>query len=308
MGDELAECVVSYLVYGKQHFGVEPDYYSFNEPDYGVYLRETADEHRDLIKLLGERFQAAGLKTKLLLADVASVTTPASYAQPTVDDAAAYSRVGALSVHSWAGDDYTDWITGMRNWSQFASNFGLPFLVTEVGADASAWHFPWLLNEFAYAMDDLRNYLMVLRHGQPRSGLLWELTNDYGTVYSSGGQILPTKRFWMVKHLADFSPPGGSYLDLETECADLLGVGFAKRARNHSTITLHIGNFGPAREATIVGLSSRLEQLAVLRTSESESLQGVGMVRVERGAALLQLGPQSLTTLVGRAREPGRRW
>ena len=301
MWNELAECITSYLVYGKEHYGVEPDFYSFNEPDIGVYLRQTPEEHRDLIKLLGDRFVAAGLKTKLLLGDVGSPNAATSFAQPAALDPEALSRVTAVSVHSWAGDDYTGWITGMRDWSQLAADLDRPFLVTEVGADASAWNFSWMFRQFGYAMDDLRNYLNVLRHGRPRSALQWEFTDDYGLAYSTGGQIVPTKRFWMVKHLSDATPAGSVYLETRTECPDLIPVGFAKQGANNLTTTLHIGNFGPGRALKVTGLPDGINRLFVLRTSESESLQEIGVVTVHGGEALLELAPQSLTTLVGRS-------
>jgi hypothetical protein len=150
-------------------------------------------------------------------------------------------------------------------------------------------------------MDDLRNYLMILRHGRPRSALQWELTSDYGLVYRMGTRIVPTKRFWMVKQLADLTPAGASYLDARTECADLLVVGFSKQRADHQNIALHLGNLGAARSLTITGLPSRISRLNLLRTSENLDLQFLTVVPVEAGTAILELSEQSLTTLVGRA-------
>ncbi len=298
--DELAECATSYLLYGKEHYGVEPDFYSFNEPDIGVYLKQTPEEHRDLIKLFGERFAAAGLRTKLLLGDVASPNADTTFAQPATLDDEALSRVTAVSVHSWAGDDYADWIAGMQDWSRLAADIDRPFLVTEVGADASAWNFAWMFRQFGYAMDDLRNYLNVLRHGRPRSALQWELTSDYGLAYSAGGQVVPTKRFWMVKQLSNVTPAASSYLETRTDCTDLIPVGFARHTANALTTTLHIGNFGPGRQLTVTGLPTALNRLFVFRTSETENLEQIGVVLVRGGSAVVDLAPQSLTTLVGR--------
>ncbi|MGC4106203.1 MAG: hypothetical protein QM753_07585 [Thermomicrobiales bacterium] len=101
--EELAECIGSYLVYAKQKYGVEPDMFSFNEPDWGVMLELTPEEQRDVIKLLGKQFVKLGLKTKLLLADVTNPRGTAKYAEPTVADPEAMQYVAAIAFHSWGG-------------------------------------------------------------------------------------------------------------------------------------------------------------------------------------------------------------
>ena len=84
MWPEVVESICSYLVYAKDHYGVEPDYFSFNEPSIGVYVLFSPEQHRDAIKLLGAAFAARGLKTKMILAEAASPTVATSYAQPTL--------------------------------------------------------------------------------------------------------------------------------------------------------------------------------------------------------------------------------
>ena len=68
MWPEMFEAVGSYLLYAKEHYGVEPDLFSFNEANIGVDLLLTPEEHHQMIKRLGAHLKKLGLKTKMVLA------------------------------------------------------------------------------------------------------------------------------------------------------------------------------------------------------------------------------------------------
>jgi len=54
--DEIYRSIGDYLVYLKQNYGVEPALFSFNESDLGINVRQTGEEHAELIKGLGAYF------------------------------------------------------------------------------------------------------------------------------------------------------------------------------------------------------------------------------------------------------------
>ncbi len=56
----MLEAVGSYLVYAKEHYGVEPDLFSFNEANIGVDLLLSAEEHREMNSRLGRPFEGTG--------------------------------------------------------------------------------------------------------------------------------------------------------------------------------------------------------------------------------------------------------
>ncbi|RYE53741.1 MAG: hypothetical protein EOP48_13750, partial [Sphingobacteriales bacterium] len=66
---EIYKSITDYILYLKAHYGVEVSMFSFNESDLGINIRQTGEEHAQLIKGLGAYFASKGLKTKLLLGD-----------------------------------------------------------------------------------------------------------------------------------------------------------------------------------------------------------------------------------------------
>jgi hypothetical protein len=296
---ELCESILSYLLFARDQYGVEFDLFSFNEPDYGVDVKFSPEEHRDIIKLLGAKFSQSGLETRLLLADITNPALDPAYALPVIEDPEAFSQVSAVAVHSWSWDDYETWGAGMEAWAVLARSVGLPFLVTEVGADASAWHYSWLFQSFGYALDDLRNYLSVLYFGRPLAALQWELTCDYPLISRQGGQMVPNKRFFMVRHLSDIVPSGSSYLGVQSDHPEVVPVGFRWGSEQRARYVVHIGNLGARRSVTVSGLPSDLVSLGAVITSETDSFQAWPVIPVRDGQVTLQLPAQSLVTLHG---------
>src|SRR5690606_33221291 len=100
--DQIYASLTSYVKYLKEEYGVETVMFSFNESDLGIDVRQTAEEHNDLIRELGQQFREAGLATEFLLGDTADAngwdfTTPAS------KDPEAIPYIGGVSFHSWRG-------------------------------------------------------------------------------------------------------------------------------------------------------------------------------------------------------------
>ncbi len=299
---ELFENITSFLLFAKAEYRAEADLFSFNEPDYGVDVRFAPEAHRDFIKALGQHFAAAGLRTKLLLGDVTNPNVSVSYAYPVAEDPVALEQVGAVSVHSWAWSDYDAWEQGMRAWSDLAAELKKPFLVTEVGADAGAWHFPWVFETYQYALGDLRNYLALLRSGQPLAALQWEYTCDYGLVDVGASATVLTPRFHIIKHFSELTPAGAEHLRVSADREEVLCAGFRTAGGRRSSYVIHIANLGPGRHVTLSGLPRPMTLLQAVRTSETETMAVLSPVQVTGGVCELDLAPQSLVTLSGDVR------
>ena len=290
---EVAESIGAYLLYGKEAYGVEPDLFSFNEPAYGVRVKLTPEEHRDVNRLLGAHFESLGLKTRMLLADLANPRQALAYVQPTVDDPEAWRHVGALAYHSWGGaspERYTEW-------ADLAERLGLPLLITELGVDANWREVP--LQTFHYALREVRLCQELLLHARMQGTMQWEFTSDYSTVAlgrdAEGKTVVtPLKRFWFLKHFTDLTPTPGVVLATASDHANVLIT--AVRSREGETYAAHVANFGAGRQATIAGIPPG-RYLAV-RTSETESYEEIAPIEVAAGDLTLALAPNSLLTLV----------
>lgn len=249
--DALAECAGSYLVYAKQKYGVEPDLFSFNEPDWGVMLKLTPQEQRDAIKLLGATFAKLGLKTRLLLGDVTNARNTADYVDPTLADADAMKYVKALAFHSWGGASDAQY----AQWHDRAIKAQRPLLVTEAGLDAEAWRYAGVMDEYWYAAGEAKQYQQLLMHAKPQAILLWEYTQDYSIVAIDRSKtpavLTPSKRFQFLEQLATTTPRNAHSLEVTSSREDLLATAFRG---NDGKLTMHLMNDGAARDVEITGL------------------------------------------------------
>ncbi|MBS1504212.1 MAG: hypothetical protein JST32_19240, partial [Bacteroidetes bacterium] len=187
--------IANYIIYLKQYYGVEPVYFSFNESDLGINVRQTGEEHDELIKGLGAYFASVGLKTKLLLGDNSDANTY-QFIYPAMNDPAAKPYIGAISFHSWRG-----WETStLQKWADAAKQTGLPLIVGEGSIDAAAWGYPDYFLDPSYAIEEINLYTRLLAICQPLSILQWQLTSDYsplkgGGIFGNDGPLEPTQRF-----------------------------------------------------------------------------------------------------------------
>ncbi len=287
---EVLECIGSYLLYAKKQYGVEPDLFSFNEPDGGVRVKFSAEEHRDAIKRLGAHFEKLGLKTRMLVGDVCHPRGTHTYALPTANDPEAMRYAGALSVHSWGGATPAEYAA----WSDLADKLKLPLLVAELGVDAGAWR-GRAYDSFPYALREVRMYQEIVLYARPRGTMQWEFTGDYGTVrVEKDGKLVPTVRFWFVKHFCNLTPPKSEVLATASDTPKVLLTAFRGEGPAY---TLHVANFAAGRPATIAGLPAEVKSLRAVQTTATEFFKELPAVAVEDGRAKVQLAQQSLLTL-----------
>ena len=295
---ELLECLGSYLVYAKKQYGVEPDLFSFNEADIGVRVLLSPTEHREAIKRIGAHFASLGLRTKMLLGDVCNARGRQKYVQPAASDPEAMKYVGAISFHSWGGASPKQYAA----WGDLARKLKLPLLVGELGVDAGAWRTK-SYRTFPYALRELRMYQEILLYARPQGTMQWEFTSDYRIVEErrdpAGGEakLVPTARFWFVKHFCNLTPPKASALATTCDNANVLFTAFSGPGDGGKVYTLHLANFGAARSVTVTGLPPGVTSLRAVRSGRDEHFKELAPARADRGAVKTALAADSLTTL-----------
>jgi O-glycosyl hydrolase len=287
---ELLECIATYLQYAKEKYGAEPDFFSFNEPNIGCRVAFNAQEHCDAIKRIGAHLAQAGLKTKMLLGDVASPRDTHKYVVPASLDPDAMKYVGALSFHSWGGASPEQY----NAWADLAAKLRLPLIVAEAGSDAGAWQ-GGKYQSFQYGMQDVAHYQELLLHARPQAILLWEFTGDYSLLAANKldkNKLRLTERFCFQKHWCDLTPAGSEALASSSDQESVMFTAF----RLGNDFTLHIANTKWARKATLQGLPPALKTLNVVRTARGEFFKKLEPVTVADGKLALDLSGQSLTT------------
>jgi hypothetical protein len=297
--DRIYASLTSYLLYLRQHYGVEAAMFSFNESDLGIDVRQTPEEHDALIKGLGAYMKSKGLATKMLLGDV-SDATPTWFIGATMQDPAAWPYIGAVSYHSWRG-----WSDSLLTfWLDAAKKIDKPLIVGEGSTDAGAYRYPLIFQEPDMALYEIELYVRMLALSQPQSILQWQLTSDYsllagGGVFGDTTPLRPTQRFWNLKQLAS-TPEKVRHLPIRcggaVSCAALGNASTGRYA-------VHLVNTGAWRPAELTGLPRGVTWLRVWTTDATRTMQEGPRMPVRNGRARFRLDAAAYVTLVAGASE-----
>src|SRR5665648_398034 len=98
--DEVLDMLVAFFLKAKNDYGVEADYFSFNESDGGWQVQFSPQATIAFIKKAMVRFGAAGIKTKFLLADTAQTKGTVEFATMIMSDSTIWKALGPLCFHS----------------------------------------------------------------------------------------------------------------------------------------------------------------------------------------------------------------
>ena len=294
--DQIYASITAYILYLKENYGVEINMFSFNESDLGINIRQTAEEHVQLIKGLGAYFASKGLNTKMLLGDTADANgwpfTLAALADPGT-----YPYISAVSFHSWRG--YTD--ENLHRWNDVANRLDIPLLVGEGSIDAGAWRYPEIFEEPTYALDEIDLYTRILAICEPLSILQWQLTADYSAM--SGGGVFgneedplhPTQRFWNLKQLGAV-PEGLFAMPITSDKADVTCA--AQGDNDKGQYAIHLVNNGATREVVLTGLPDKVKRFHTYVTDSERGMEEGKRVNVSNRQAQFTLDGASYTTLI----------
>jgi O-glycosyl hydrolase len=285
--DAFLDLMGSYLLYAKKEYGVEPDLFSFNESNIGVYVGQTPETHTEALKRIGAHFRKLGLKTKMLLGDATGPRDTHRFVLDAAADPEALQYVGAVGFHSWGGGTPEQYAA----WGEVAEWLKLPLLVTELGVDAAAYN-GRAYDSYHYGLREAKMTLELVRYARPQGTQYWQFTNDYGLA-RGGETVEPSARFWLMKHFTDLTPQHSEAVEASSDQASVLVAAF----RKDQAYTVHILNLGGERAVTLAGLPAGDWKMV----ESTEAAQWVDRPMGDR----LQLPARSLVTLV--ATQPGTR-
>ncbi len=289
--DDICKSIGSYLVYLRDHYGAEPELFSFNESNIGINVRQTPEDHDEAIKKLGAYFKSIGLKTKMLLGDTGDAP-PVSFIGAALADPEAKPYIGAVSFHSWRGATDEQY----QKWADAATKLGVPLIDAEGGNDAQASSYSNIFREQWYSLDEAAEYVRIMRICQPEAILEWQLTENYSVLYTDEkGELHPTQRFYNLKQL-NLTPAGSAWIACKSNNNLVLPAAFADKAKN--VFTVHLVNNGPSRPVTVSGLPASVTQLNVYVTDHEQGMAKRESVGVSNGSAQFKLAGQALTTLI----------
>ena len=291
---QIYKSIADYIVYMKDAYGADVKLFSFNESDLGINIRQTAEEHDDLIKGLGAYFESRGLKTKMLLGDNSDANSY-HFIDAAMNDTASHRYIGAISFHSWRG-----WAKPtLQKWADAATRLQKPLIVAEGSIDAQAWGYPQIFLEPMYALNETNLYIRLLSICQPEAILQWQLTSDYsllagGGIFGDTTQLRPTQRFWNLKQLSA-TPKDLKSMELDGTPAGISAAALGNNQNNNYAI--HFVNNGATRPAVIKGIPSTVKFFRLYITDQSHNMQEEKRILVVNGTAKFTLSKTSFISL-----------
>jgi len=292
--NEIYKSIADYIFYLKEKYGVEISLFSFNESDLGINVRQTGEQHDQLIKGLGAYFVSRGLKTKMLLGDNSDATSY-QFIYPALNDPAARPFIGAISFHSWRGWDKET----LQKWADAATKLKRPLIVAEGSIDAQAWGYPAIFQEPEYALNEINLYIRLLSICQPEAILQWQLTADYsllagGGIFGDTSTLRPTQRFWNLKQFSS-TPKGLKAMPISgnNSTVSVAAVGDKQSGK----YVIHLVNNAATRKVTLTGLPSTIKSLRVFLTDKNKSMKEGRSIPVANGKAVFLLKQTSFTSL-----------
>ncbi len=289
-----AEAVSSYLIFAKEKFNAEPEWFSFNEPDYGVKVKLNPEEHRQMVKTFGAQFKKAGLKTKMLLGDVSNPRGSPDYVRPTLDDSEVLKYCAALSIHSWGGASAAQY----GAWAEAAARAKLPLFVAEAGFDPSAWQ-GGKYKTFENFVNEMAHYQELFQFARPQAILYWEYTADYSLLNSGKprgktlGAADETQRFALQKHFGQFIAPGSDAVEVSGASPYVRVNAF----KSGESLSIQVSNTGWIRPVTITGIPSGIKRLNATQTGREKIFEKLAALEVKDGAVQIEAPAESMTTL-----------
>ena len=284
----------SYLEFLKRDYGVEADYFSFNESDLGIDVVFTPEEHRDFIKTFGQYLAQRNMKTLMLLGDNSDANT-FDFILPALNDPAARPYIGAVSFHSWRGcDDVT-----LAKWAAASRQINAPLIVAEGSTDAAAHQYPAIFNESTFALYEINLYTRLCALTQPLSILQWQLTSDYSLlwgegIYRSEGPLRPTQRFFNLQQLS-LTPSNAFSVPATCDKENINLAAFHKASTGQCAI--HIVNNGASCQAHVSGLPVSMRQATVYVTNRRQQA-GQQSLKVVGGEVTVDMPAESFVTII----------
>ncbi len=293
MYDEFAEMCVAYIKIIKQQTGI--DIYALsiqNEPRFSQFYSSCVydgDAIRDLLKVVGKRFNDEGISTKLFLPeDVGYLQGVESMIAPTLADPASRQYADIIAVHGYDLDGVTAASTSAQTWQTmygWSAQYNKPLWMTETSGYE---------NTLDGAIKLAKAMYTAIKFGNVSAWLHWSLsttTLDSYSLMSSSGE--KSKRYFVSKNFYKYIRPGAVRVDaIVADGNNIYPLAFQNVADNTTTIVL-INDNASAKAAKLAGNNLPV-QFSKITTSASDDAKDYGMVN---SADIILLPPNSVVTL-----------
>jgi hypothetical protein len=218
--EEVIDMIVAFLVKAKEEYGVEADYFSFNESDGGYMTIFSPEETIRFFKMAGERFRKAGLKTKFLWADTAQTKGTVEFATMIAADSTIWKYLGPLCFHSWWSENIPD--SEFERIAGLAQAWNKEVWCSELGFDAMAWRQKGMNATYDYALRFAKISHRMLKYAKVAVSQYWTWQNNYSIMSADTETKYPS--YYVTKHQVDYLNSGTQIVHSTSTDSDILPI------------------------------------------------------------------------------------
>lgn len=289
--DPCIDSIVRFLVVARDKYKVPVEFFSFNEPDYGVNFKFTSAQMVDFIRRAGPRFAKAGLKTKFIVADTANGSSFAAYAKPILEAADIAKYLGPLAFHSWDALGASE--ASYRAIAALGKEYKKQVWCLEAGHDAQLWQKPNPWGTWENALQTARAYERTIRLTEASLMDYWTYQDNYTIVDPKTIQPYPV--FKVLKQIEAVFTPGSVVVDSQSTSEDLQ-VTVAQKGKSGRKWSALLVN--PVGEGTVtfnrLGRSARVK---VVTSTEKGQLVTTQPRASQRGSVTIPVPARSVVTV-----------
>ncbi len=296
MYDEYAEFYSTYIKYleqqtGSKVYAISPE----NEPRWGQWYSSCVysyDEMKNIIKLLGQRFQDENIDVKIFAAEDL-LSNFGGYESAMMQDPECKSFTDIIATHAYSdGINPTSISSAAARWktaSNFAQKNGKELWMTETSGYSTVWDAqdgPLVYGQLIHT---------ALKYGN-LSGWVWLTVNTSIGANEQEALIIngtPKKIYYVSKNFYRYIRPGAIRVDCTDDESKQVFIS-AYEHGEESRLTIVAINTSDETQTVSLQMENKPNEFTLYRTSSTENCIYAGTT--DGSAVVLQ--PKSITTLV----------
>lgn len=289
--EELIDQIEAFLLTAKNKYGVEADYFSFNESDGGYQVIFSPEETIAFFKMAGERFRKAGLKTKFLWADTAQTKGTVEFATMIAADSTIWKYLGPLCFHSWWSENIPN--SEFERIANFAKAWDKPVWCSELGFDAMAWKVKGMNESWDYAFRFAKISHRMMKYAEVEVSMYWTWQNNYGIMSSDTKIKYPS--YYITKHFTDFLNSGTQIIHSVSTDPEILSIcGYTEKGEK----VIQLINLKKEKVQVEMNGIDKKPGKSVVSTQNNEWEENSVSVKNVDGKLVFELKPESVNSLV----------
>ena len=253
--DEVIDMIVAFLLEAKVKYGVEADYFSFNESDGGYMTIFSPEETIRFIKMASKRFREAGLKTRFLWADTAQTKGTVEFATMIAADSTVWKYLGPLCFHSWWSENIPN--SEFERIAALAKAWNKEVWCSELGFDAMAWKTKGMNESWEYAFRFAKISHRMMKYAEVAVSQYWTWQNNYAIMSADTKIKYPS--YYITRHYTDYLNSGTQIVHSLSNNPDILPL--AGVSVDDKLVVQIINLNDKAQKVKLEGLSTETCQL-----------------------------------------------